>query len=47
VFQWDFVIPVEDNAQISKVKNILPEPTTLGLLVVGGVSLLLRRRKNT
>ena len=43
-FQWDFSIPAGGSAIISKDKRlVVPEPATLGLLLLGGLALLRRR----
>ena len=45
-FQWDETISVGNAFQISKDKSmtIIPEPATLGLMLLGGLALLRRRR---
>ena len=43
-FQWDRVILVGSAFLISKDKNMVPEPATLGLLLIGALALLRRRR---
>jgi hypothetical protein len=43
-FQWDFSIPQGESFIISKDKLIIPEPATLMLLGLGGVTLLIGRR---
>lgn len=45
-FQWDMTLSPGQTIQISKIKNLttVPEPGTLGLLCVGLVGVLLRRR---
>jgi len=42
-FQWDETISAGGAFQISKDKNMTPEPATLGLLLIGGLILLRRR----
>ena len=43
-FQWDFVLGPNDSFIISKNKHlVVPEPATLGLLLIGGAALLKRR----
>jgi hypothetical protein len=44
-FQWDFALPAGDSYLISKDKLIIPEPATIGLLALGGMSLIRRRRR--
>src|SRR5262249_30256672 len=36
-FQWDFSIPVGGTVNISKDKSLVPEPASLGLMLIGGV----------
>jgi len=44
-FQWDFTIPGKGTVQISKDKRLaVPEPATLGFLVLSGALTLLRRK---
>jgi hypothetical protein len=50
-FQWDYLIPVGGTEVISKNKyiqlNVIPEPTSLALVAVGGLLLAARKsRKN-
>ena len=42
-FQWDATLATGGVLIISKKKNIVPEPTALALLTLGGVALLRRK----
>jgi len=44
-FQWDITVPVGGTVQISKDKNITPEPATLALMALGGLGLVLSRKR--
>ncbi len=44
-FQWDKTISVGNVLQISKDKNLIPEPATLGLLLIGCLAMLKRKRQ--
>jgi hypothetical protein len=44
-FQWDITVPVGGTVQISKDKNITPEPATLALMGLGGLGLILSRKR--
>ncbi|HUU31470.1 MAG TPA: PEP-CTERM sorting domain-containing protein [Phycisphaerae bacterium] len=44
-FQWDLTVPVGGTVQISKDKNITPEPATLALMGLGGLGLVLSRKR--
>ncbi len=44
-FQWDETIAAGDVFQISKDKNITPEPATMAILFLGGLTLLRRRKR--
>jgi len=45
-FQWDLTVPAGQTVQISKIKNVTPEPATLALLGAGlAMSVALRRRR--
>ena len=44
-FQWDFPLAPGDTFIISKDKLIVPEPAMMSLLVLGGIGVLLRRRR--
>ncbi len=49
-FQWDFQINPGSTVQISKDKRLaymIPEPATLGVLALGLISTLLRRKRST
>jgi hypothetical protein len=44
-FQWDQIIPVGSAFQISKDKNMTPEPATLFVMLAAGLPMLLRNRR--
>ena len=44
-FQWDFVLAPGKSVIISKDKLIVPEPATLGLLALGGLAMVVRKRR--
>jgi hypothetical protein len=44
-FQWDLTVPAGGTVQISKDKNITPEPATLALMGLGGLGLILSRKR--
>ncbi len=44
-FQWDRIIPVGSAFQISKDKNMVPEPATLFVMLAAGLPMLLRNRR--
>jgi len=45
-FQWDLTVPAGQTIQISKIKNVVPEPATVALLSGGfAMAVALRRRK--
>lgn len=43
-FQWDFLIPAGQTVLISKAKSLVPEPSTMILLAIGGCLVSRRRR---
>jgi len=44
-FQWDLTVPAYGSVQISKDKNMVPEPATIGLMGLGlAVAIVTRRR---
>jgi hypothetical protein len=49
-YQWDFLIPAGDSVLFSKDENIsfsgvvIPEPSSLGLLLVGSIAMMRRRK---
>ncbi|MCY2926013.1 MAG: PEP-CTERM sorting domain-containing protein, partial [Planctomycetota bacterium] len=44
-FQWDKTIAAGGSLLISKDMHVVPEPATLGLLVLGGLTVIARRRR--
>jgi hypothetical protein len=43
-YQWDFVIPANSSALISKNKQIVPAPGAVALIMLGGLVVFSRRR---
>ncbi|MCE5327425.1 MAG: PEP-CTERM sorting domain-containing protein [Planctomycetaceae bacterium] len=46
-YQWDVVIPKRGTYFISKDKQLIPEPASLGLLLTGAATLVIRRRRRS
>jgi hypothetical protein len=44
-FQWDITVPVGGTVEISKVKNVTPEPATMALLGAGLMMVAVRVRR--
>jgi len=44
-FQWDATLDAGEALIISKKKNVVPEPGTVALILLGGVAALRRRRR--
>jgi len=45
-FQWDLTVPAYGSVQISKDKNMVPEPATIGLMGLGLVVAAVTRRRS-